>query len=269
MMTVRPVGFVLSLLLLSAGAAAQPAAGKKCDKAGAERAFLTGMRQYDKHCRDVIPRLEEAAALCPVPDRPWSIRPNPFLEYSYLPYYFLGKCHYNLKDLPNALRLFHLSSCAAEPARDQEKTGDLGSLTAACRKGLKSQQRPQQHPYFSTGFTAAQRQDWKAAAEKMWDALQVWEEDGGTTYSSGRWPAPYLPRFRLAEALLQLGCYPEACAQLEQSKLKQLEKGKKEFELERRRLKELEALCEQKRGARSAEEQVCRQWRCWLQAGGP
>ena len=144
MILTRPLGlaFLLALSLLwRAGEAAAAPAAKECDKQGAERAFLAGMRQYDKHCRDVIPRLEEAAKLCPAPEGPWSIRPNPFLEYSYLPYYFLAKCHYNLKDLPNALRHSYLASCVAEPARDKEGTEDLDSLAANCRKGLKSKQR--------------------------------------------------------------------------------------------------------------------------------
>ena len=255
---------VLSLVL--PGAAAAAPANPRCDKGRAEEAFLAGMRNYDQHCREVIPRLNEAAAVCPVPDQPWFIRPNPFLEYSYLPFYFLGKCHYNLKDLPNALRQFYLSSCANEPKRDKERTGDLDSLTTGCRKQLKSNQRP--NAYFSEGFAAAQQRDWGQAAEKMWNALQVFEEDGATVLPSGRWPAPYLPRFRLAEALLQLGCYQEACAQLDKSKVK-LAPDKKEFELERKRMGELQAICERMRREGLGEKAMCRQWGCWLERGGP
>jgi len=257
------------LLALSLPFCSEAATGPStCDKERAAEAFLSGMRHYDQHCSEVIPRLEEAAQFCPAPERAWPIRPNPFLEYSYLPYYFLGKCHYHLKDLPNALRQFYLSSCVGEPQRDKDGTHDLDTLTGGCRRQLESKQPPQRHPYFSEGFSAAQQQDWKEAAEKMWDALQVWEEDGTTTVSSGRWTAPYLPRFRLADALLQLGCYQEACAQLDQSKLKQLPKEKKELELERRRMKELESLCEKKKRERPEEKAMCQQWRCWLQQGG-
>jgi tetratricopeptide (TPR) repeat protein len=261
------VGLFSLLLLLcpSHCVDAAPPDAKRCDKEGAERAFLAGMRQYDKLCREVIPRLEEAAQLCPTPDQPWLIHPNPFLEYSYLPFYFLGKCHYKLKDMPGALRQFYLSSCTGEPKRDKEKTSDLGPLTAGCRQELKS--RPSS--YFNEGFTAAQQRDWKEAAEKMWDALQVAEETGETKLPTGRWPVPYLPRLRLSEALLQLGCYQEACAQLGQSKLKQLGKDKKELAPELQRLQELESLCASKKSEPPQQKEMCQQWSCWLQSGGP
>ncbi|HSS48764.1 MAG TPA: hypothetical protein VLX28_07450 [Thermoanaerobaculia bacterium] len=268
-MTARRFIGLLALPWLFFGrpAAAQPPAAGRCDKEAAEKAFLAGMRQYDKSCREVIPRLEEALQYCPVPDPPngpWLIRPNPFLEYSYLPSYFLAKCQYKLKDLPGALRHLYLSSCTGETQRDKKNTGDLGSLTSGCRQGLKSQQPP----YFGEGFTAAQQRNWKEAAEKMWDALQVAEETGEMKLPSGRFPVPYLPRFRLSEALLQLGCYQEACAQLGKTKLKQLGPGKKELEPELRRLHELESQCASRKGEPPQQKEMCQQWSCWLQSGG-
>lgn len=259
--------WALSFLFLSHVAAAQAPAAGHCDKEAAERAFLAGMRQYDKSCREVIPRLEEALRMCPVPDPPngpWLIRPNPFLEYSYLPFYFLAKCQYKLKDLPGALQHLYLASCAGETQRDRKITGDLGSLTSGCRQELKSKQPP----YFGEGFTAAQQRNWKQAAEKMWAALQVADETGEMKLPSGRFPVPYLPRFRLSEALLQLGCYQEACAELGHSKLRQLEKGRKELEPELRRLRELESLCASKKSEPSQQKEMCQPWSCWLQSGG-
>lgn len=264
---------LVSFLAVSPGARTGEAAtapGPRCDKEQAEKPFVAAMEQYGRRrYKEAIPGLEDAEALCPAPPGtgPWLITVQTFAQYSYLPFYYLGKCHRELKDLPAALRHFYLSSCFDEPGRDKENTADLGSLTEECRHRIESKERPVRHPYFSAGVAAAQQQRWDEAAEKMWDSLQVWGEDGRTTYSSGRWPDPYLPRFRLAEALVELGCYREACDQLDKSALKGLRT--KEVEPERQRLEKLQSLCESKRRERSEEDARCRRWQCWLQPGRP
>lgn len=257
---------------LAAEAMADPPASR-CDKKGAEAAFKLAIEQYGRSLwKEAIPGLRKAANLCPVPNGPWVITVMDFGEYDYVPFFYLGKSHLKLDDTEesfDALRHLYRSRCVNEPERHQEIKEDLSSLTQQCRSRLQSKKRPPQLPHFKDGFAAAKKQDWAGAAEKMWDTLQVWDEDGATTLSSGRWPAPYFPRFRLAEALLQLGCYPEACAQLNRSKLKQAPKDKKEFDLERQRLTELETLCESKKREPATEQEICQKWRCWLQAGGP
>lgn len=267
-------GLLLAMCLLAFSSVVLPGKadaappGERCDKENAETVYSSGMEQYGRRqYQKAIPEIEEAAALCPAPKSSWSVTVQFLGEYPFLPFFFLGKCHLNLKDLPEALRHFYLSSCADEPVRNKEKAQELNSLTNECRQRLESKQRPQQHPYFSAGFAASQQKDWEAAAEKMWDALQVWEEDGRTTISSGRWPAPYLPRFRLAEALFELGCYREACDQLDQSLLKQLHG--REVEADRQRLEKLRPACELKKRQPYQEKEICQQWRCWLQQGGP
>ncbi len=269
---VAPILLAMCLLAFSSvvlpGNAHAAPPGERCDKESAETVYSSGMEQYGRrHWREAIPEIEEAAALCPAPKGPWSVTVQFLGEYPFLPFYFLGKCHLNLKDVPEALRHFYLSSCSDEPVRNKAKAQELSSLTSECRRQLESKQRPQQHPYFSAGFAASQKKEWDKAAEKMWDALQVWKEDGRTTLTSGRWPAPYLPRFRLAEALFNLGCYQEACDQLDQSLLKQLQGP--EVQAERQRMEKLKPACEAKRRQPYPDQEICQRWRCWLQQEGP
>ena len=225
------------------------------------------MKSYGKGDWDkAVPGLEEAAAVCPVPDRLWTVSPfSRFHYYSYLPFFYLGSCHFELKQLPDALRNFYLSSCVGEPARDPKQTEKLGSWTESCRLRISSKKRPAEHPYYGEWSAALQKPKWDEAAEKMWDALQVWEEDGKMMSSAGRFPTPYLPRFRLADALFRLGCYQQACEQLDRSKLEQIDpKGR---EQERKRLAELKPQCQKK--PRDQDNPICQQWRCWLGQGSP
>lgn len=262
---------VLSLSALAGSAmAAPPPAGPKCEVDRAKSAFNAAMDRYSRRrWKEATPGLEEATVVCPVPDRPWPpYRPNPFLEFPYLPFYFLGKCQYNLENLPDALRSFYLASCVGEPARDPESTEDLQPLAQSVRMKIRKPQRPLSNPFFMDGFAASNQNDWHEAAAKMWAALQVWEEDGTMTPdSAGRWRKPYLPRFRLAAALFQLGCYREACDQLGRSKLNQVRPPGSQDEV-----KELEALktqCAQKLNAAYPDPAICGQWRCLLKAERP
>ncbi|HYU30525.1 MAG TPA: hypothetical protein VEW48_00045 [Thermoanaerobaculia bacterium] len=258
------------LSLFSGDAAAAPPAGPRCEQERAKADFTVAMEQYDEQrWAEAIRSLEQAAKVCPVPEPPWSIYPNVFREISYLPYYFLGDCHLHLEHLPDALRNFYLSRCVGEPARSREETKKLASLTESCRLRIRSTQRPPTHPYFVDGYAASQQGKWAVTAEKMWDALQVWEEDGKTTTSSGRFPAPYLPRFRLADALFQLGCYREACAQLDQTVLMRLPPQGRSKE-ERKRMDDLVPQCKRKRREGfPRDSDICQQWRCWLGQGAP
>lgn len=257
------IGLALGLLPLSAlaGDAAADPPPVRCDKKNAKAAYEAAVQMYgSRKCGEAIPGLEEAAALCPVPPKDlWTVSKG-FATYPYVPFFYLGNCHYQKSDVPKALRHFYLSSCVGEPARDKEITEDLGDLTDKCLLRMK---REGALSHFSVGFKASGNGQWKKSAEKMWDALLIREEDGETTNSSGRWPDPYLPRFHLADALFELGCPQQACEELSRSTLKKLRE--KRVEPERKRMEERLTLCEPKRLASQKEEEVCRQWRCWLQ----
>lgn len=261
---------IFLLALAGSAAAAPPPAGPRCEAESAKKAFNSAMERYSrKKWKEAAPGLEEAAAVCPVPDRPWPpYRLNLFYEYHYLPFYFLGKCHYNLENLPDALRSFYLASCVGEPARDPESTDDLQPLTQGVRTKIRKPQRPLSNPYFMEGFAASQQNDWNKTAAKMWAALQVWEEDGTMTPdSAGRWRKPYLPRYRLAAALFRLGCFREACDQFGRSKLNQIRPPWSQDEV-----KEMEALkvqCGQKLSAASPDPAICGPWSCLLKAERP
>jgi hypothetical protein len=247
--------------------AAAPPPGPLCQKAPAEEAFSTGMNDYSRsRYREAIPDLSDAARLCPKPGGPWSVPVHGFGEYPFLPFYFLGKSYYRVHDRPSALRNLYLSACFGESSRDDHFRDDLGSLTRQCRDELSSRRRPDQHPDFGEGFAALDQKRWEQAAERMWNALQVWDEDGRTTFSSGRWPDPYLPRYQLAEALFKLGCEREACEQLDRSLLGSM--TGKQVEKELRRLAELTPLCTRKSKEPYGNSPICERWRCWLQQKG-
>lgn len=214
-----------------------------------------------------IDHLKKATNLCPIPPGPITVRSALFVTAPYIPYYYLGTCHKELKDLPVALRQFYLSSCFREPERGGNEIKDLDSLTNQSLKQVVQQKRPEkQPPYFGEGVTAAKTdKDWKRSAEQMWDSMQVWPEDGKTTIIDGRWPVPYVPRFHLANALFELGCRQHACEQLGRSKLKELAAkdttGKYDEEL--KEMEQLEAKCAARKGG-PENIWICQQWQCWL-----
>jgi hypothetical protein len=251
---------------LSLDAASAPPPGPLCQKEPAKEAFSTGMEDYGRrHYREAIPDLSDAARLCPKPGEPWSVYVHGFGEYPYLPYYYLGKSYYRVQDRTGALRHLYLSACFGEPSRDEDFQIDLHALTRQCQDELASPRRPDQLPDFGDGFAALDQKRWEEAAEKMWNALQIWEEDGRTTYSAGRWPDPYLPRFQLAEALFKLGCEREACEQLDQSRLRDL--ALPQAVQERRLLDQHTPICAQKKREPYRDTPVCERWRCWLKKG--
>ena len=269
MMKPRPAVLFLSVLmwLLSVPrAGAAPPDAPRCDKPRAEEAFTEGFDHYSrKRWAAAIPGLEEAANLCPRPDGPWLISLHGFGEAPYIPYFYLGRCHAELKDHPAALRQFYLSICFEEPARGKSRTENLGSMTDACLKQIRSPQRPQKHPFFSEGFTAYVQEKWEKAAERMWDSLQNWPEDGKTTYSNGRWPEAYLPRFQLAKALDKLGCPRQACELLERSLVNDLvARGNPRVKAESKEVAELRAACADRSRRAQTDTSACQRWDCWL-----
>lgn len=264
---------LLLLLPMSVHAAPQPA--YSCDNAEqARNEFSLAMKNYaDEEWLEALSHLQKAAKLCAAPRNPIPpVAPIPFsgTEFSYIPFYFLGSCHLNMKQQPDALRNLHLSTCFGEPKKDKDATKDIGELTSQCLTQIVKQHRPdKQPPYFSEGVTAAkQDKEWEQSAERMWDSMQVWPEDGETVVVAGRWPEPYVPRFHLANALYELGCQKQACEQLAQSKLKELAAkdtaAKSKYDDERKAMEQLEAKCA---GARNGEQEklwICQQWQCLL-----
>jgi len=267
---------VLVFLPLCSSAIADPQATNNCNKENAEKAreeFRLAMenRRQGKwqDARDAITHLKKAADLCPVPKNlipPTA--PAPFTpKYSYIPFYFLGSCHVSIEEPPDALRYLHLSSCFGEPKRDADATEDLESLTGGCLKQIVRQQRPdKQPPYFSEGVNAKQNKEWERSAERMWDSMQVWPEDGETTIIDGRWPEPYVPRFHLANALFELGCRQQACEQLALSKLKDLAAKDRsaKYDDERKEMEQLQAKCALSKKGAPENIWICQQWQCWL-----
>jgi hypothetical protein len=218
-----------------------------------------------------IGHLENAANLCPIPPGPGPIMVRSddlFVTAPYIPYYYLGTCHKELKDhLPVALRQFYLSSCFREPKRGGNQIKDLDSLTNQSLKQIVRQKRPEKQPsYFSDGVKAKGK-DWEQSAERMWDSMQVWPEDGKTTIIDGRWPVPYVPRFHLANALFEVGCRQQACDQLARSKLRELAATDKtrKYDEELKEMGQLETKCAGARKGGPENMWICQQWQCWLQ----
>lgn len=273
-----PVAVIAGILTLLSGVlpgttGADPPSAR-CDKPKAEEAFVSGMEKYARSdWGSAIPGLNRAANLCPAPKGPWVISVFDFGEYDYVPFYYLGICHYSANDTESsfkALQQFYLSSCFAEPKRHGGTTKDLNDFTEKCRRRLAGERRPQQHPPEFTEGLRAFDHDWSKAAESMWDALQI-EPDDGQMRSSARFPDPYLPGLRLAKALVVLGCVQEACAQYDRFQKDLLVKNdeKQRFKPERQMMDELNAACTAPNRQRSAPNETCQRWRCWVGEGRP
>jgi hypothetical protein len=270
---------ILILALLSLPAVAVSQVTYHCSSAEqATDEFRLAMKIFSRrsHSKDdwleAISHLQKAVDFCPVPKNPIPpIVVAPFRpEFNYIPFYFLGSCHYKVDEPPEALRYFHLSSCFGEPKRDEDVTEDLGDLTDQSLKQIAQKKRPEkQPPYFGEGVTAAKTaktdKDWTRSAEQMWDSMQVWPEDGKTTIIAGRWPVPYVPRFHLAKALFNLGCPQQACEQLAKSKLQELARNdtaaKRQYSTELTDFETLKAQCP----SASKDLWICEQWKCWLE----
>ncbi len=244
--------------------ASPPASTCNLDKATIQ--FRSALEYYrGSRWSEAIPDLKKTADLCPVPPKPFSVDARLLEKYPYAPFFYLGRCHDRLEEPPVALRYYYLSSCFdnAEKIAELKRRDDL---TDECLKRTESRTRPaKQPPYFSEGVTAKTNKDWGKSAEKMWDSMQVWPEDGETTIIAGRWPKPYAPRFHLANALFELGCQEQACKQLGLSKLKQLAAKDKtgKYDEDRKEMEKLAAKCALRKGGPETMW-ICQQWQCWL-----
>src|SRR6185312_12235898 len=248
---------------------ADPPLGTSCDWKRAKPEFTSGIEHYSrKEWELAIPGLSKAAKLCPVHGKVM----EEFSYYYYVPFFYLGECHYYLSTTENsfnALRHFYLSRCLEEPTRS-DITKDLNKLTADCRRGLASKRPQQNPPEFNEGLKSFDH-DWDRTAENMWDALQI-EPDDGQMKPSGRWPDPYLPGLRLAKALVELGCVQEACTQYDRFQFKGLlarEDTRTKFQTERQIMAQLDAECAGKNRERTAYNATCQRWRCWVREGRP
>jgi len=257
------------LTSLANATAAEPPAGPSCKREPAKTAFTHAIDPYShRQWKEAIPPLENAASLCPSPGGPWSIPSptNPLVTMAYVPFFYLGNSYLGIQDFPTALRHFYLSTCVGESQRHGDKLGELSTKTQTSRAQVPTKDRMQSQPRFSDGFSAAQQQDWQRAADKMWEALLVWKEDGKSMNSYGRWRDPYLPRFRLADALFHLGCYREAAEQLDRSLAK--DSPAAEVKAEREAFARLRPECDRKIREGYPDKEICQRWRCLLQQPG-
>ena len=71
------------------------------------------------------------------------------------------------------------------------------------------------------GYRAYENDNWQRAADFMWKACIIWDEDGRNVIVYADQPEPYLPRYYLGVALFNLGCYREALHHFEKSLLNQ------------------------------------------------
>lgn len=255
--------FTICLAFCCGAAAAQ---ANRCEEERAKEEFLSGIGQWaQSNWEAAEEHLRKAADLCPVPVRPFSVEVGLFYTYQYMPFYYLGESYFQMDDFPNALRNLYLSSWRREGRDKKEKPKELASHVDSCRRWFDRAGIGERNSYFSDGHKLRNDKDWGGSAERMWDALQVEKETGETINASGRWPDPYLPRFWLAKALAELGCYQDACRQLKRSLVNQL--STKAVEDERKKMEDLQRECKS-RGDELPTSEPCRRWRCWLQMGG-
>lgn len=265
----QPATAVLICLALAGPATAASPRGEQCQKEQASIPFSSGARSYHAFLwRNAIRDLQDASELCPVPPKPFSVSIEPFVIYPYAPFYYLGRSLDNDGDAPAALRYFYLSSCFERAEEGIEELDNLPTLTDRSQRMIASLQQSDKAPApFGDGSVAVQEKDWQKAAEKMWASMLIRPEDGKATMPAGRWPEQYVPRFHLGRALFELGCYRQACEQLNRSKLKALaaadHSGKYKEEIEE--MAWLEAQCAAGPKGKPQSDWICRQWVCLLQ----
>jgi hypothetical protein len=212
----RRVAFVaLGLGALGFGVA-RPGAGEgppeTCCKGDEEahRIFAAGVGELVRgrdleRARDFLCR----AACCLPESTAGEIPIQGFATAPYLPFFFLGTSYLRLGDHCQALASFNLSECRGEVLSAEDRRRQLEAGRSASRR-----YRPPTSPAFGEGLVAFRETRWREAAEKMQEAIDAWDEDGEPAKPYGRWPTdrPYLPRYYLARALLELGCVEEAVA---------------------------------------------------------
>src|SRR6187549_2241275 len=95
---------ILVYLFLAGTASASPPPAAMCNLEKAKDEFYPAAVSYYRHSWEkTISHLEKAANVCPVPREPFSIRVFGMKIYPYVPFYYLGLSHDNLKDAPEAL----------------------------------------------------------------------------------------------------------------------------------------------------------------------
>jgi hypothetical protein len=234
----------------------------------AKEEFSSGAKKYSKYSwRGAILDLQKAADHCPVPQNPILVSVFGFKKFNYAPFYYLGRSHKEINELPEALRYLYLSSCFDKVKEYDDDLKKRPTLTETFQKQTANLKQPDKKPpSFIDGYAAVQQEDWQLAAEKMWGSMQIWSEDGATTTPAGRWPEQYVPRFHLGKALFELGCRRQACEQLQRSQLKALaaaDPGKYKDEIQD--MEKLEAQCAKGQKGAYENEWICQQWICLLQ----
>lgn len=259
-------------LFLAGTASASPPHADICNLEKAKDEFFVGAVSYYRFSWErAIPHLDKAANVCPVPQKPFSLKLyGGLLNYPYAPFYYLGKSHGNLDDAPEALRYFYLSGCFDKAEQGFKELDELPILTADSQKRTVRLKQQDKGPVpFGNGHSAAGRHDWRKAAEQMWGSMQIRPEDDTTVVPAGRWPEQYVPRFHLATALFQLGCHRQACEQLKQTQLRIFAlKHPEKYRDELKQMGWLENQCSTNQNGAHENDWICKQWVCLLQDRG-
>lgn len=208
--------------------------GKQDDetaKAAAYAAFERGMQQYHSSAamEGALGPLCHATCCWPRPDPQTEISFGIGSNY-YQPSYWQGVFFLESKkhrDPCRALRYLNLARCEREKVKDRKKK--LDSPEKRAREARR--ERVETPSDFYQGVDHFSRdKNWRAAADRMLQAIGTWDEDGEATRVQGRFRDTYLPRYVLARSLMELGCLRDAigvmrCSEVSWCLLAELEKA--------------------------------------------
>jgi tetratricopeptide (TPR) repeat protein len=242
------------------------------EKAKAE--FGEGISRFnDGDCEEAIAHFLTAIELWPAVDEDAVVTvPGGLPRQRYLPFLFLGYCHDRLNRAPDSFEPFkylRLEGCRGFAQEDDKWGEDFEELVHDCGSRVRQLDSKQAVSLFKNGVVAYDRRRWQKAAEAMWQASQIREEDGtsievGKLGEGGRWGSKYLPRFFLGASLANISCYSEARAQLDRTLL--ATGGVGGVPMEQAELEKLRGRLS-RAAAGGGRDRRCWEWCCWLGPG--
>lgn len=237
------------------------------EKQRAQDTFMAAIYRFDDgQCRAAIEEFQAAGELWPAFESEEVVITEGPRKQEYLPFFFAGHCLYEEQEYIDALRHLVLASCRGHAPRDDKWQQVFEQRHQDCREwilGLPAKEKERRATeHYKNALQWVRQKQWEQAAQEIWEAIQLQDEDGERVSGlgeGGRFPDPYLPRYQLGRALAKLPCREEAKSQFQASIIDLLD------EIEGLDVEELRenrnALLLGLEGQEDAPS--CWQWCCW------